>query len=1324
MITTDNLKNVLEVLGFKKQGNVYALHYSLYDCAIKVDFVAQKIIYPTDKGLKIDGHQTTNFDKNENFVVLECVHRLLEKGYKPEHIRLEPKWTVGLGASGGRADIFVSNQEDKPLLMIECKTAGKEFDKATKSLFINGGQLFTYIEQEKATEFVCLYASDFDEKKQEITAEQRIVSVKDNEKILRSDSKLRSFKEADNVIERYQVWKNTYQLEYTEGGIFEADIPAYSIGKEHYKIEDLHIIDEKDIQKKYHEFATILRQYNVSGRENAFDKLVNLFLAKIVDEKHNPNKLQFRWRGIAVDDYYSFIDRLEKLYTNGMKEFLKEEVTFVEQQTVLDAFKFFVNDPDATRETVLKHFRRQKYFTNNDFSFIDVHNEKLFYQNVIILRKIVQMIENIQLNGDQQNQFLGDLFEGFLDRGVKQSEGQFFTPMPIVKFILMSLPLRQLVENSSDIPKAIDYACGAGHFLTELAAQLKNIVAKTKTELTHKDYYGQLYGIEKEYRLSKVAKVSAFMYSQDDINIYYADALTPHENIKNESFDLLVANPPFAVKGFLETLTEEERANYTLSQQISDLTKNNNIQCFFLERAKQLLKVKGMTGIIVPSSVLSNADTTHIATREMLLQFFDIVALTEFGNRTFGKTGTNTTVLFLRKKDDNPPPHIHYKERVDVWFALANDKDIVYADNAFLQRYCQHIDVELTDYQLLLHAVDDAKTIEPLMQYDMFQDYKAAFKKTEDKIKELQQKEFVRKQKEGRSKYVKEQPSATPQQIADYLQTEAENLQKEHTTALDKAFISYLKNIEKDKVYYFVLAVTNPQKVLIVKSPLDNTAQKKFLGYEWSGAKGNEGIKYLANNTIVTELEEDEDARIIQNLNAKRAINTPLFDNNDLENSAKINYYIQQNFLGNPLSIPEHLQPFMTHVFLEDLLRLKEKTFDKKIWLTPESNTVIETQWDIVKLASVISIIGGGTPNTNNSEYWDGDIPWLSVADFNSDKRFVYTADKKITELGLKNSSTKYLDIGDLIISARGTVGALAQIAVPMTFNQSCYGLRAKSVIDSGYLYYILKQEVAQFKDSATGITFGAITINTFNAIKIPLPPLSIQALIVAECEAVEAAIETADKIIEDAKRKIDEAVEFCFKQGYNTLKLESLCDIKGGKRVPKGMTFSNEKTDYPYIRVIDFKNKTVSLDKLEYISEGIFNEIKNYTISCDDVYISIAGTIGLVGTVPIELNNKSLTENAAKFIIKDKDKLDKHFLVYILNNQRIQDDIKIKTGGIGVPKLGIYQIAQIKIPVPPLSIQTTLVAEIEQLEQEIAASQAIIANAAALKAAILKKYL
>ena len=99
------------------------------------------------------------------------------------------------------------------------------------------------------------------------------------------------------------------------------------------------------------------------------------------------------------------------------------------------------------------------------------------------------------------------------------------------------------------------------------------------------------------------------------------------------------------------------------------------------------------------------------------------------------------------------------------------------------------------------------------------------------------------------------------------------------------------------------------------------------------------------------------------------------------------------------------------------------------------------------KLSEVMDVIGGGTPKTSKPEYWNGDIPWLSVKDFNNDYRYVYRTEKSITKEGLENSTTKLLDKGDMIISARGTVGEVASVPYPMAFNQSCYGLRAKSDI-------------------------------------------------------------------------------------------------------------------------------------------------------------------------------------------------------------------------------------------------------------------------------------
>ena len=128
------------------------------------------------------------------------------------------------------------------------------------------------------------------------------------------------------------------------------------------------------------------------------------------------------------------------------------------------------------------------------------------------------------------------------------------------------------------------------------------------------------------------------------------------------------------------------------------------------------------------------------------------------------------------------------------------------------------------------------------------------------------------------------------------------------------------------------------------------------------------------------------------------------------------------------------------------------------------------------KLSQLMAIIGGGTPKTTNSEYWGGTIPWLSVKDFNNDKRYVYTTEKTITEKGLFNSSTTLLQKNDIIISARGTVGEMASIPFPMAFNQSCYGLRAnESIIDTDYLYYLVKLKVVELKHNSHGSVFDTI---------------------------------------------------------------------------------------------------------------------------------------------------------------------------------------------------------------------------------------------------------
>lgn len=168
-----------------------------------------------------------------------------------------------------------------------------------------------------------------------------------------------------------------------------------------------------------------------------------------------------------------------------------------------------------------------------------------------------------------------------------------------------------------------------------------------------------------------------------------------------------------------------------------------------------------------------------------------------------------------------------------------------------------------------------------------------------------------------------------------------------------------------------------------------------------------------------------------------------------------------------------------------------------------------------VILSDVIDIISGGTPKTSESKYWSGgNIDWLSINDFNNGNRFVYSSEKKITELALKESNIKLLNKGDVIISARGTVGVLAQIGKPMCFNQSCFGLRGKKeLIDNDFLYYVLKNYIHNLKKKSQGSVFDTINIKSFDLMEIDIPNYASQCDIASVLSVLDQKIELNNRI-------------------------------------------------------------------------------------------------------------------------------------------------------------------------------------------------------------------
>lgn len=159
-IRVKEIKEIVTSIGFTRLEGDKDIYYKKYpkhnDYVLRINFESERIEYGSK--IKLGDLTTSNFENSENFVVLECVNRVLEKGYYPDRLTLEHKWPMGRKEKG-KLDILVTDKDDKAYLMIECKTWGEEYNKEKKKMQRDGGQLFSYFQQDKAAQYLCLYSS-------------------------------------------------------------------------------------------------------------------------------------------------------------------------------------------------------------------------------------------------------------------------------------------------------------------------------------------------------------------------------------------------------------------------------------------------------------------------------------------------------------------------------------------------------------------------------------------------------------------------------------------------------------------------------------------------------------------------------------------------------------------------------------------------------------------------------------------------------------------------------------------------------------------------------------------------------------------------------------------------------------------------------------------------------------------------------------------------------------------------------------------------------------------------------------------------------------
>ncbi|EDO9350006.1 N-6 DNA methylase [Campylobacter coli] len=1356
MITKDNLKQVLENLGFKNKNENYVKTINNY--TLLIDYKNQSINYP--KEIKIHDKTTSNFSHPENFVVFECVHRLLEKGYKAEHLELEPKWNLGRDKKGGKADILVKDNENNPYLIIECKTTdskNSEFIKEWNRMQEDGGQLFSYFQQEKGVKYLCLYTSDFSDK---LEYKNYIIQAYDNEEYLKEKELQNSYKKSNNNIELFKTWKESYELQYFKQGIFEANVNAYKILEITPTFDNLKELKEEG---KYHEFAKILRKHNISGKENAFDKLVNIFLCKIYDETFNKNNLKFGYFGVMADTYANMQDRLMWLYKEAMKEFLGEKITFVSNEDIEKDFKQL--KIKTLKEVMQNYIKELKFYSNNDFAFLEVHNKELFLKNALVLKEIVELFANYKLTQNSTNQFLGNLFELFLQKGMKQDEGQFFTPIQICEFIMYSLPLQEMLSKNSKALRVIDYACGAGHFLNTYANELKRYL--TEDEL--KEHYKNIYGIEKEYRLSKVSKVSSAMYGQNEINILYADALASFElantnnlegekakpQIESNSFDLLIANPPYSVKGFLETLSDKSKNTYKLFNDDINIETNNSIECFFCERANQILNDNAKAAIILPSSIL-NKDSIYKNTREILFQNFDFIAIVELGNQTFGATGTNTIILFLRKKEtfkqENHLISQDYsliKERIEA----ENLKDNESFYQNYLSAYCDFRKFDKELYSNFLNGNLDSN----LAELEAFKDYRNAFRQTSDykKLKE--------------SKIYKES--------------------KDKQDLEDKAFLAYAQAIEKDKLLYFSLSLN--QEVLIIKSPSDIKEQKKFLGYEWSNRKGDEGLKELHEPYL-----------------------SPLFERDNPQNETKLNTLICKAFLKTLSDIPKDLQGYASKARLIDMMDFEKVEFNKAISLNVKSrdelNPFKNSKFELVRLGEVCDLFNGYA--FKKTDYVEKSNTLL-IRMGNIRPNGEFDAEHKIQYLP-DNFNNKYKDYllndGDVIIAMTDMGNAMNILGVPtivknknnrnFLLNQrvgKLFNFSEKIIVQ--YLKYALSSNEVKKQFKLQG--YGGLQINLGKtqilSTKIPLPPLEIQKQIVAECEKVEEQYNTIRMSVEEYQNLIKAILQKCgiiddgggyelnsilenlqkleskldfnlllslieeqishsevlveetqskerkedfnaFKNfsktikellqtlpaspqnGWERVKLKDICNINQETYNP-----SNDLGEMLYIDIDSVEKETGKINFNDKIPCKNLPTRARRIARADSVIISTVRPY-LKGFVYIKDEIKDSIFSTGFAILNGKENIAKSQFVYycFMFVDDLMRQIEIKMPKSSYPSINTDDIGSFIIPLPPLEIQEKIVQNIELVEQQIDFLNLKLEFLEKEKEKILQKYL
>ena len=363
------------------------------------------------------------------------------------------------------------------------------------------------------------------------------------------------------------------------------------------------------------------------------------------------------------------------------------------------------------------------------------------------------------------------------------------------------------------------------------------------------------------------------------------------------------------------------------------------------------------------------------------------------------------------------------------------------------------------------------------------------------------------------------------------------------------------------------------------------------------------------------------------------------------------------------------------------------------------------------KLSEIMDLIGGGTPKTTKPEYWDGDIPWLSVKDFNNDFRFVYETEKHITELGLNNSSTKLLQAGDIIISARGTVGEIATIPFPMAFNQSCYGLRAKKeIVTADFLYYLIKHNIHVLKKNTHGSVFDTITRDTFAGIEVDIPDMDSQSKIAEILSNIDEKIEVNVRINENLEQQVQTLFADWLSansESATKIALDNICT-----KVTDGSHFSpkdDSTSSIPMLSVKDMREFDFDLTSCKHICEDDYEKMvaNDCVPQVNDILVAKDGSYLKEIFICNEKRKLAILSSIAIFR-PNTTVIHPEILLAFLKSPRVLQEVRDNyVSGSALPRIVLKDFKKLTFSLPDMDAQNLIAPLFASIREQIAVNVA-----------------